>query len=157
MKRLVPVALFAAALSYAPVRADEPRAGAIDFNRHIRPILSDNCFSCHGPDEQQRKAKLRLDTRDGALAALRRGGHAVVPGKPETSAIIERVLAEDPSERMPPERTQKRVTREQAELLKRWIEQGAPYAQHWAFVPPRRPELPKVGQREWVRNPGPPT
>jgi hypothetical protein len=130
------------------VRAPNP----IDFDRQIRPILSENCYTCHGPDEGQRKAKLRLDTRDGALARLRRGGHAVVPGKPAESELLARVLADDPSERMPPERTKKRLTPPQIELLKRWIEQDAPYAKHWAFLPPRRPALPKTKRDGWARN-----
>ncbi len=124
----------------------------IDFSRQIRPILSDNCFACHGPDEQQRKAKLRLDIRASALGPLRGGGRAIVPGNPKESHVIERVLAEDPAERMPPERTNKKLSPAQIELLKQWIEQGAPWSEHWAFVPPERPPLPKVARQGWARN-----
>src|SRR5687768_2989901 len=99
--------------SERPLRAE----GKIDFNRQIRPILSDNCFACHGPDEQQRKARLRLDGFAGATAKLRKPGHAVVPGKPDDSELLRRILTDDPAERMPPARTKKHVTRAQAELL----------------------------------------
>jgi hypothetical protein len=129
-----------------------PPAKPIDFNRDIRPILSENCFVCHGPDESQRKAKLRLDTRDGALAKLRGGGHAIVPGKTNESALVQRILAEDASERMPPLKTNKKLTGGQIDSLKRWIEQGAPYSQHWAFIAPKRPGLPTVKRQGWARN-----
>ncbi len=123
-----------------------------DFNRQIRPILSENCFRCHGPDEKERKAKLRLDTRDGALKELRSGGHAIVPGHANKSALIERILAADPAERMPPPKTNKRLTAQQIDLLKRWIDQGAKWSEHWAFVPPSRPALPAVKDKTWPRN-----
>jgi hypothetical protein len=152
--RWLAIAIFSNLLT-APLAAQEkqaPAAAPIDFSRDIRPILSENCFVCHGPDEQQRKAKLRLDTRGGALAKLRGAGHAVVPGKPSDSAMMQRILTEDPSERMPPLKSNKKLTATQIELLKRWIEQGAPYAQHWAFIAPKRPELPAVKRDGWARN-----
>src|SRR5438309_6577053 len=99
-------------------QAAKPQAEApVDFNRQIRPILSDNCFACHGPDEKQRKAKLRLATRAGALKELRGGGFAIVPGHAAKSELIERVTSADASERMPPPRTNKRLTPQQIELL----------------------------------------
>ncbi|MBI1832491.1 MAG: hypothetical protein HYR84_13700, partial [Planctomycetes bacterium] len=114
--------------SHLATRADEkktapagPSKGTIDFNRDIRPILSENCFVCHGPDDAQRKAKLRLDTRGGALAKLRGGGHAIVPGKASESAVVQRILADDPGDRMPPAKTNKKLTAAQIDLLKRWI------------------------------------
>ncbi len=136
------------------VRAQAPAGGAapIDFNKQIRPILSDNCFQCHGPDESQRKAKLRLDTRQGAFAKLRGGGFAIDPGKPRESKLIERILADDPTDRMPPARTNKKLTLPQIELLKQWIEQGAAYAEHWAFRAPQRPAQPRVKTEGWARN-----
>jgi hypothetical protein len=125
----------------------------VDFNRDIRPILSDNCFACHGPDARQRKAKLRLDIREGALAKLRGGDRAIVPGKIEESTLFERVSADDPGQRMPPAKTGKQLTAQQIELLRRWIEKGAPYAAHWAFIPPSKPDLPMVKHTAWPRDP----
>src|SRR6266478_5389634 len=143
------LALHASATQEPPAKqTDTP----IDFNRQIRPILSENCFICHGPDEQQRKAKLRLDTRDGILGKLRGKGHVVVPGKPAESELLARVLSNDDDERMPPTKTKKRLTTQQIDLLRQWIEQGAPYAQHWAFVPPVRPALPKLESPDGARN-----
>jgi hypothetical protein len=137
-----------------PTDATQPQPQApVDFDREIRPILSNNCFACHGPDEKQRKAKLRLDIRDGAFNELRAGGHAVVAGDPVKSELLRRVLSDDPTERMPPPKSNKRLTREQVDLLRRWIEQGAKWSEHWAFVPPKRPPLPQVQRRGWTRNP----
>jgi len=136
----------------APAPKKPPATPKVDFNSQIRPILSNNCFRCHGPDEAERKAKLRLDLRDGAFRKLRSGGYAIVPGKADESELIARITAEDPHERMPPPKTNKHVTPAQIELLKLWINQGAPWADHWAFVPPERPELPTVSQDGWARN-----
>jgi hypothetical protein len=125
---------------------------AVDFARDIRPILSDNCFTCHGPDDKERKAKLRLDTRAGLFGELRGGGHAVVPGNPAQSELIHRLLAKDPHERMPPPKASKRPSKQHIELLWQWIEQGAHWSQHWAFAPSKRPALPKVKATSWPRN-----
>ncbi len=127
------------------VRADGPAPPTVDFNRDIRPLLSDNCFACHGPDDKQRKAKLRFDTHEGALAKLRGGNAAVVPGKPDESALVERVSADDPKMVMPPPKSGKKLTTEQKELLRRWIAQGAPWSGHWAFEPPQKPAAPMTG------------
>jgi hypothetical protein len=128
-------------------------AGArIDFARQIRPILSENCFRCHGPDVEERKAKLRLDTKEGAFGKLRRGGHAIVPGEPSKSRLLARIGADDPYERMPPPQINKRLTREQIDLIRRWIEQGAAWSEHWSFVPPQRPALPRARRTGWARN-----
>ncbi|MEM7395603.1 MAG: c-type cytochrome domain-containing protein, partial [Verrucomicrobiota bacterium] len=119
-------------------------AGAeIDFARDIRPILSDNCFACHGPDRNTREADLRLDEREGALANLD-GARAIVPGKPEQSELMHRILTDDENDIMPPPKSNKTLTAQEKDLLKQWIEQGAEYAQHWAFIPPERPTPPKV-------------
>ncbi|MBI4660852.1 MAG: PSD1 domain-containing protein [Verrucomicrobia bacterium] len=126
-------------------------AGSVDFNRDIRPILSDHCFQCHGPDEKARKAKLRLDTREDAIAA-REEGAAIVPGKSSESKLIERIRSTDPDEVMPPPKTGKKLTPEQAARLKRWIDEGAAYQGHWSFTPPRRTALPPVKARSWPRN-----
>jgi hypothetical protein len=127
-------------------------AKAVDFNRDVRPILSAKCFQCHGPDDKVRKAGLRLDRRDGATAANRKGRHAVVAGKPDASELYRRITA-DQDEVMPPARIGKRLSPQEVNTLKRWIEQGAAYAQHWAYVKPVRPELPAVKDKTWPINP----
>ncbi|MFT4642130.1 MAG: putative membrane protein [Verrucomicrobiales bacterium] len=107
-------------------------AGEIDFNRDIRPILSDNCIFCHGPDEAHREAKLRLDTLEGAR-------EVIVPGEPNKSALIDRIFSKDPDERMPPPDSAKELDTEERELLKRWIVEGAVWKDHWAYVSPEKP------------------
>jgi mono/diheme cytochrome c family protein len=137
-------------------RADEPDKKAkptIDFKRQIRPILSENCFACHGPDEKQRKAKLRLDTKEGAFAKLRDGGFAIVPGKASESELVARTSSHEPGEMMPPPKSGKKLRPEQIALLKQWVEQGAPWSSHWAFAPPTKPEKPNVRNPEWCRTP----
>jgi hypothetical protein len=124
----------------------------VDFNRQILPILSENCFACHGPDAKQRKAKLRLDVKEGAFAELRSGGHAIVPGKSAESKVIERTSSDDPEHRMPPPKTGKRLKPEQIALMKQWIDQGARWTQHWAWVAPQRPQIPKVGDPSWAKD-----
>jgi mono/diheme cytochrome c family protein len=125
---------------------------AIDFNRDIRPILANNCFTCHGPDGKQRKAKLRLDTRKGAMADLD-GVQAIVPGNIAKSEMITRLNAKDPTEIMPPKKTGKKLKPHQIELLTKWIKQDAPYAEHWAYIKPVRPKVPQVKNAKWSRNP----
>lgn len=124
----------------------------VDFTRDVRPILSDKCFHCHGPDPESRQADLRLDvweSTDDAMGA----GDMIVAGDLEGSSLIERIAAEDEELRMPPADSGKSLTPEQIDILKRWVAQGAEYKKHWAFVPPKRPEVPQVGDAEWVRNP----
>lgn len=122
----------------------------IDFNRDIRPILSNNCIACHGPDENERKADLRLDSRAGATADL--GGYsAVVPGDSEDSELIFRLITDDEGERMPPKGKGRPLTTEEIDLLRRWVEGGAKYARHWSYESPSRPALPKVSNRGWAR------
>jgi len=106
----------------------------VEFNRDIRPILSDNCFFCHGPDKNKRQADLRLDTEAGLLGAAG-GAGAVVPGKPDESPLLQRILTADPETHMPPPSTGKSLTADQIQLLRRWIEQGGRYEGHWAFLP----------------------
>ncbi len=128
--------------------AEEP----IDFSRDIRPILSDRCFSCHGPDDKARQAELRLDRRDDALAD-RDGTSAVVPGSPQKSELVRRILSRDPDERMPPPDSNRVLAEDERQLLIRWIRQGAEYTRHWAFVPPVRPAIPNAGRVELGVNP----
>jgi hypothetical protein len=127
-------------------------AETISFNLDIRPILSDNCFSCHGFDTKTRKADLRLDTREGATAE-NDGVIAVVPGDVEKSELWHRIHSTDENEVMPPPDTHKTITKEQKEKLRLWIEQGAPYEKHWSFVPPAAAAIPSVKQADWPRNP----
>ncbi len=116
------------------------------FNRDIRPILSENCFYCHGQDANQRQADLRLDVRESAVAAL-------APGDPEASELIRRINASDPDTLMPPPHANRRLTSAQKKLLERWIAAGAGYETHWAYETPRRPQVPQVAGTDWVRNP----
>lgn len=136
--------LFADAATAAPT--------VVQFNRDIRPILSDNCFSCHGPDSAHRKANLRLDTEDG-LFGHREDGTAVVRGKPDASIAWERIVTDDTDDLMPPPNSHKKLTPEQKALVRRWIEQGAPWEPHWSLKVPTRPDAPAVRDAKWVRNP----
>jgi mono/diheme cytochrome c family protein len=123
----------------------------IDFNTQIRPILSSNCFACHGPDESERAADLRLDHAEGAIRDL--GGYsAIVPGNAEASELMKRVVSEDEDLHMPPLGKGASLTESQVLLLRSWIEQGANYSVHWAYVPPAEPRIPSVTHPEWVKN-----
>ena len=119
--------------------ADASRRSRVEFNRDIRPILSENCYACHGPDKNKRKAKLRLDDRASAVSI-----QAIVPGKPDESGLVERMLSDDAEQVMPPPASHKTLTPAQKDLLKRWIAQGAEYQAHWAYVPPERHPVPTV-------------
>lgn len=116
----------------------------IEFNRDIRPIFSDTCFQCHGPDEKQRKSGLRLDVRAEALKPAKSGAFAIVPGKPEKSEIIARVITQDEDDLMPPSKIHKPLTAQQKELLKQWVAEGAEYQGHWAFIAPTTPAVPVI-------------
>lgn len=118
-------------------------AGKIDFNQQIAPLLSENCYACHGRDAEHREAELRLDVSAEAIA-VRENGAAIVPGKPEESLIWQRIVSEDEYEIMPPPDSHKKLTAEQKELIRKWIEQGAEYAEHWSFVAPQKPEVPET-------------
>src|SRR5579862_326835 len=120
----------------------------VEYNRDIRPILMENCFACHGPDSAARKAQLRLDKREAALKA-----EVFVPGKPQESELIRRIMAENVKERMPPANAHKTLTAAQKDLLRQWIAQGAEYQPHWSYLKPERPALPPVKNAAWVRNP----
>jgi hypothetical protein len=127
-------------------------AEEIRFNRDIRPILSENCFFCHGQDPKHREAKLRLDVRAEALLE-HDSGFAIVPTHPEKSEIIKRLLTHNPDDQMPPPASNRKVTPAQIELIKRWISQGAPYEKHWAFIPPEKAPSPALTDRTWARQP----
>ncbi len=113
-----------------------------EFNRDVRPILSDKCFKCHGPDKKSRKAELRLDLRDEAIVAAESGETPIVPGKPDESEVVKRVFTTDADELMPPADSHKSLTPQQKEILKRWVADGAKYQQHWSFEAPVKPEVP---------------
>ena len=121
-------------LALAVAQADT----AIDFQREIRPVLSENCFQCHGPDSTTRMAGLRLDRKEAAFE-VRKSGAAVVPGKPAASLLYQRISAADAGRRMPPAYSHKTLNERQVDLLKRWIAQGAPWQEHWAFRAPVQP------------------
>jgi mono/diheme cytochrome c family protein len=139
------------AVGSAPGGAEEQSKdqAKVDFSRDIRPILANTCLLCHGPDAKARKADLRLDTREGAIA-LHEGKAAIVPGKPAQSELFRRITTADRDDVMPPAKTGKKLSKEQIDLLKRWIEQGAPYAKHWSFVKPERPAVPD-DKNPWAR------
>lgn len=126
------------------VTADESK---VDFQRDIRPILSDKCFHCHGPDEEDREADLRLDVAKSALES------AIVPGNPDESEVIIRIISDDPEAVMPPTDSGKSLTKDEVELLRRWVAAGAEYRTHWAFTSPVRPPVPVTGEGNWIRNP----
>ncbi len=134
---------------------EKPSEPPVDFNRQIRPLLADHCFKCHGPDAHQRQADLRLDLKEAVLgkAGLRDSGRIVQPGAPSKSELYRRITARDADERMPPPDAGLDLTAKEIELIRRWIEQGADWQEHWAFVPPRRPVLPQVQRGEWIRQP----
>ncbi|MFO7826353.1 MAG: PSD1 and planctomycete cytochrome C domain-containing protein [Cyclobacterium sp.] len=127
----------------------------VSYNFHIRPILSDNCFACHGPDANKREAGLRLDNEEGAYAALKEnpGKHAVIPGDPKQSMLIQRIFSTDPGQMMPPPESNLTITAHDKNLIKKWIDQGAKYEKHWAFVPPEKQELPKNEMKGWSDHP----
>ncbi len=142
--RLISLSVIALAVSACAEAASAP----LSFNRDIRPILSDQCFRCHGADKSSRKGKMRLDLREEALAK-----EAFVPGKPDESELVKRIYTTNEDDVMPPADSHKTLTVAQKDLLKRWIAEGANYEPHWSFIKPVRPELPKVSERNWVNNP----
>jgi hypothetical protein len=128
-------------------------AARVDFNRDIRPVMSDTCFRCHGFDANARKARLRLDIREDALKPAKSGLVPIVPGKPDESEMIRRLFSEDPEAVMPPPELHKPLTAEQKNLFRRWIAEGAEYRGHWALLAPARPALPRIQNPEFrIRN-----
>jgi len=127
-------------------------ADTVNFDRDVRSILSNNCFQCHGPDEAQREGGVRLDTKDGVYAAID-DGYVVVPSEPDQSVLIERIFSNDPDHRMPPDEAKKTLSDNELDILRRWVEEGAEWSGHWAFVPPLKPMRPEVDNDSWVRNP----
>ena len=124
----------------------------VDFNRDVRPILSDHCYACHGPDEGKRKAGLRLDHQESALGELKSGSRAIIPGDLDHSALVERIKSADSDEVMPPPKEGKPLSREQIETLVAWVKEGATWKNHWSFIPPEKPPLPEPKQADWPAN-----
>jgi hypothetical protein len=154
----VPAALACAMLLGLPAffkaaEGAETSDDRIDYNRDIRPILADKCYACHGPDSSHRESGLRLDRSESALKERSSGKAALVPGSRARSGLFRRITTRKPDDRMPPAESGKTLTAAEIELLGRWIDQGAPWTAHWAYVPPSRPALPKVRDRAWPRNP----
>ncbi|HKI20505.1 MAG TPA: DUF1549 domain-containing protein, partial [Isosphaeraceae bacterium] len=131
----------------------ETKAGEsepVRFSLDVLPILSENCFLCHGPDSKSRKADMRLDLKESALRAT---DPIIVPGKSTDSELFQRITSRDKDEQMPPPKSGKKLTPRQIELLTKWIDQGAVWGKHWAFEPPKRPTPPPLKNRSWPRNP----
>ncbi|HEY9257702.1 PSD1 and planctomycete cytochrome C domain-containing protein [Chitinophaga sp.] len=135
-------------------KQEEKLPEIVDYNFNIRPILSDKCYACHGPDANKREAGLRLDIADSAYKALKEtpGAHALVPGNPMASAVYQRISTKDTSMRMPPPSSNMSLTNYEVKLIEKWIKQGAQYKPHWAFVAPVAPALPAVNNTQWPRN-----
>jgi hypothetical protein len=125
----------------------------VDFARDVRPVLAAKCFACHGPDEKHRMAGVRLDVRESALGKGAGGARILVPGRPAESSLITRIVHKSPALRMPPAASGKSLSPKETAILKAWVAAGAPYAQHWSFVPPVRPSVPKTALRTWASSP----
>lgn len=140
---LIRIVFALAAVVGVPAFAEQP---AIEFNRDVRPLFSDRCFKCHGPDSGSREAELRLDRRESATESV------IIPGDSASSELISRITTDDPELRMPPEKAHKPlITKSEAAILARWIDEGAKYEPHWAYIPPRRPAIPKTKEADWPR------
>ncbi|NOT60936.1 MAG: DUF1549 domain-containing protein [Acidobacteria bacterium] len=151
MKRLIAFLFLCGAVASSwPLSnaAFQQTSGNVDFNRDVRPILSDNCFQCHGPDEGSRMAKLRFDTKEGAFAKA----GVIVAGDAANSRLIKRVTTTNQDIVMPPPSTGHKLTEAQTATLKRWIDEGAAWGSHWAFIAPQRAPLPEVKNKAWVKN-----
>jgi hypothetical protein len=133
--------------------SSQASTGKISFNDTIQPILSENCYACHGLDSTARKASLRLDRADFAYAPHGQSGPAIIPGNPDKSPLIKRVEASDPKKRMPPEEAHRSLKPEQIAALRQWVKEGAHYEPHWAFVAPKEPPVPETKDQQWPRNP----
>lgn len=137
--------------------SDDPQTSlpaVVDYNFHIKPIISDRCFKCHGPDENTREANFRLDTRDGMFAAIgeQKDHFAILPGQPDSSAILHRLTTENPDDRMPPPESNLSVSEYEIALIRKWIEQGANWKKHWSLIPPLKSASPAVNDESWPQN-----
>ena len=136
------------------ISGNSPAAGEdVDFSRDILPLLSDNCFKCHGPDEANRKAKMRLDKHEPGIEKEKNGRATIFPGKRSQSELYSRISSADPDERMPPPDTGKTLTRAEIELIAKWIDGGAKWAGHWAFETPKAQKVPEPAKNWRANNP----
>ena len=146
-----------ATINIKPDHGQKKLPDVVDFNWHVRPILSDRCFACHGPDEKKRQGNLRLDTREGAMAPLDTVNgvprYAIVPGNPGQSLLLGRIFSTHPDSMMPPKASHLTLSEFEKALLGKWIAQGAQWKEHWAFTAPQRPEVPAVSKKGWDKNP----
>jgi len=133
-------------------RESKAPAQKLSFNQKIQPILSENCYACHGPDPGARKAKLRLDRAEFAYAPHDKSGPAILPGRPDQSPLVRKIESKNVKDRMPPPEAHKTLKPEQIALLREWVRQGAVYEEHWSFLVPKPESVPQVKQKEWVRN-----
>ena len=140
-----------AASAALPEHADGAESGRLQYNRDVRPILSDKCFKCHGPDSNARKADLRLDLRESAVAE-HDGGRPIVPGRVDQSEVVSRSQSADEDEKMPPSKSNLHLSQAEIDVLRRWIAEGAEYQPHWSFIPPTEPPVPDVKDAKWPRN-----
>jgi mono/diheme cytochrome c family protein len=145
---ILALAVVSVAQTNAPTKVPEK----ITFNQNIQPILSENCYPCHGPDPGARKAKMRLDRSEFAYAPHDKSGPAIIPGQPDRSPLVRKIESKNPKNRMPPPEAHKTLKPEQIALLREWVKQGAVYEEHWSFIAPKPQPVPEVKQKEWVRN-----
>src|SRR5256885_4241431 len=146
--RIIILLLLCSAVAAAADDSHKP----VLFNRDVRPILSDTCFKCHGPDRAKRQMDLRLDSFEDATHDRGDGFGVIVPGSPDKSEAYRRITSSDPEEKMPPPKSGMALTPAQIDILKRWIEQGAKYQPHWSLIPPATQPAPQVQNTAWVRN-----
>lgn len=146
-------AFLAIVVTWWAARRAATTAKSVSFNETIQPILSENCYACHGPDPGARKAGLRLDRADFAFVSHEKYGSAIIRGNPDKSPLVRRIESNDPKERMPPPEAHRTLKPEQVALLRRWVKEGAVYEEHWSFIASKHPTIPKTKNRQWERNP----
>ena len=151
MRLLLSLSLAVIFLSAPGFGKEKP--GEVDFLEDVRPILAGKCFPCHGPDKAKRKSSLRLDTAAGVFSKRKSGHRVVVPGDPDASLLIERIETSDQDELMPPVDSELALSPVQVDILRRWVDSGAQWKEHWAYKVPVRPSLPRAEGSGWVRNP----
>jgi hypothetical protein len=154
MNRLVILVAFGVGFGCSSHPETQQLPEVVDFNFHVKPILSDRCFTCHGPDEKARKGNLRLDLEETAFALMDTAAQrfAIVPGSVSKSHLIDRIISDDPDYMMPPPESNLSLSSYEVELLKKWIAQGAEWKSHWSFTPPEKSDLPKVSNTDWPQN-----